>query len=167
MKIITKLLANRLQAVMTSLVHKNQYGFIKGRTIQDCLAWAYEYIHLCHISKKEIIVLKLDFEKAFDSLEHELILQVLSHRCFGPRWMSWIRDILRSGTSLMAYQGKLFIASAGLGRETPSCLFFLFSRRICCRASSIKRDNKTCSSCPSPRIVVKIFRSFNMRMTHY
>jgi hypothetical protein len=58
MKIITKLLANRLQAVMTSLVHKNQYGFIKGRTIQDCLAWAYEYIHLCHISKKRLLCSK-------------------------------------------------------------------------------------------------------------
>jgi hypothetical protein len=30
----------------------------------------------------------LDFEKAFDSLEHELILQVMLHRGFGPRWMS-------------------------------------------------------------------------------
>lgn len=34
-KLITKLLADRLQKVITELVHKNQYGFIKSRTIQD------------------------------------------------------------------------------------------------------------------------------------
>ena len=38
MKLITKLLANRLQSLIISLIHKNQYGFIKTRTIQDCLA---------------------------------------------------------------------------------------------------------------------------------
>jgi hypothetical protein len=36
-KLITKLLANRPQPVICSLIHKNQYGFIKSRTI-DCLA---------------------------------------------------------------------------------------------------------------------------------
>ena len=41
-KIITKLLSNRLQQAMHKLIHKNTYGFLKGRTIQDCLAWYLE-----------------------------------------------------------------------------------------------------------------------------
>jgi hypothetical protein len=37
-KLLTKLLANRLQGIILNIIHKNQYGFIKERNIQDCLA---------------------------------------------------------------------------------------------------------------------------------
>ena len=45
LKLLTKILANRLQKVILKVVHKNQYGFLKGRTIQDCIAWDFEFIH--------------------------------------------------------------------------------------------------------------------------
>jgi hypothetical protein len=68
--------------ILFNPVHQNQYGFIQNRSIQDRMALSFEYLHLCHKCKKEIVILKLDFEKAFDKVEHEVILQVLTHKGF-------------------------------------------------------------------------------------
>jgi hypothetical protein len=54
LKLITKILANRLQKIVLKIVHKNQYGFLKGRSIQDCLAWAFKFLGQIHVSVAEI-----------------------------------------------------------------------------------------------------------------
>jgi hypothetical protein len=89
LKFLTKLLANRLQAIILRVIHTNQYGFIEGRTIQEFLAWPFQFLHICHKSKKEIVLLKLEFEKAFDKTKHEVILQVMKHKGFSEKWISW------------------------------------------------------------------------------
>ena len=130
MKILTKLLANRLQQVILKVVHRNQYGFIQGRSIQDCLGWAFEYIYQCHASRREIIILKLDFEKAFDIVEFKAILSILQAKGFPFKWISWVNMILNSGTSavlLNGINGKDFACRRGVrqGIPLPPLLFVL------------------------------------------
>jgi retron-type reverse transcriptase len=95
-KLVSKLMANRLQSVILEVVHENQYGFIKGRTIQDCFGWAFEYLHQCHHSKRKIVFLKLDFEKAFDLVEHELVLEMLKAKGSLDKWLAWVAELFNT-----------------------------------------------------------------------
>ena len=80
LKLITKLLANRLQKVILRIIHRNQYGFIKGQSIQDYLAWTFQYIHQCQASKRQIVLLKLDCKRL-------LQLGVIEKfKSVAPRW---------------------------------------------------------------------------------
>jgi hypothetical protein len=85
-KLLTKILANRLQKVINKLIHGNQYGFIKERSIDECLPWAFEYLYLCKRTVKEMVILKLYFEKTFDRIEHEVIRKVMQHKGLDTKW---------------------------------------------------------------------------------
>jgi len=134
LKLLTKILADRLQSIILNLVHKNQFGFIRSRSIQDCLAWSFEYIHQCHHSRRRAIVLKLDFEKAFDTVEHPAILLMLQKLGFLDRYLAWIQSILSLGSSavlLNGVPGKFFKCKRGVRQGDPlSPLLFVLAMEL-------------------------------------
>lgn len=95
------------------------------------MAWALKYIHICHKFKRELIILKLDFEKVFDKIEHGVIIEILKAKGFGKRWVQWIRAILDSGTSsiiLNGVPGKVFHCKRGVRQGDPlSPLLFVLA----------------------------------------
>jgi hypothetical protein len=129
-KFLTKLAANRLQGKILRCIHKNQYGFLRSRSIQHCLAWSFEYLYLCQLSKRPIVILKLDFAKAFDTIEHEAILKVMEFKGFNRKWINWAKSIMSTGTSailLNGIPGKKFHCKRGVRQGDPiSPLFYIF-----------------------------------------
>lgn len=76
-KIFTKVLTNRLGLIMNRLVSSNQSAFIKGRYILESVVTSHEVIHSIVKSGSKGVVLKLDYEKAFDKADLDFFSQVI------------------------------------------------------------------------------------------
>nr|GEU95694.1 cysteine-rich receptor-like protein kinase [Tanacetum cinerariifolium] len=95
-KIIGKILANRLSLVIGDIVSQEQSAFIKGRQIMDGQLILNELISCCKAKKEQCLLLKVDFQKAFDSVRWDHLDEILGKFGFGNKWRGWIRECLNS-----------------------------------------------------------------------
>nr|GEY36777.1 RNA-directed DNA polymerase, eukaryota, reverse transcriptase zinc-binding domain protein [Tanacetum cinerariifolium] len=90
-KIIGKILANRLGLVISSCISPKQSAFIKGRNILDGLLILNEVMNWYRKRKEKLMIFKVDFEKAFDSLRWDFLDTIMEKLGFGSRWRVWIK----------------------------------------------------------------------------
>lgn len=62
---------------------KNQYGFINGRSTSNAHFQVNHYIRDNLDKKQQVIGIFLDVKKAFDSINHELLLKKLENAGIG------------------------------------------------------------------------------------
>jgi hypothetical protein len=76
-KIITKVLTFRLTAAVGKVVSPNQTSFIPGRNILEGVIILQEVLHELRSTKSAGVILKLDFEKAYDMVSWAFLEEVL------------------------------------------------------------------------------------------
>ena len=97
-KIFTKVLTNRLSLVANKVKRPSQTAFISVRHILEGVVILHETLHEMHRKKKSGVVLKLDFEKAYDKVKWPFLQQVLRMKGFLPTWCDWINQVTTKGT---------------------------------------------------------------------
>ena len=89
-KIIAKVIANRLSAVINKIVHTDQTGFIKRRSIQDNLRTIGDVIDYAEKDDLPGLLCALDFKSAFNSINHQFMFHALKLFGFGDSFVKWI-----------------------------------------------------------------------------
>nr|GEU80731.1 hypothetical protein [Tanacetum cinerariifolium] len=97
-------------------------AYIKGRQIIDgplivdeIISWAKKY-------KKRHMFLKVDFEKAFDSLNWSFLFSIMEQMGFSRKWRTWISSCLKSAFASVLINGPLtkeFKVEKGLRQGDP------------------------------------------------
>lgn len=79
-KIFTKIISTRLGPLLKRVLSTAQYGFIPEKSIQHCIATCSECFQ-CINKGSENMALKIDIQKAFDTMHWDFLLKVLE--CMG------------------------------------------------------------------------------------
>ncbi|XP_071700012.1 secreted RxLR effector protein 78-like [Rutidosis leptorrhynchoides] len=88
------------------LVGYDQSGFVKGRNILDGALIANETVDYLKQKRIKSLIFKVDFEKAFDSLSWEFLMEVMEFMGFGEKWRRWILTCLKSASISVLVNGS-------------------------------------------------------------
>lgn len=143
-KLLFKVLANRLKPCLQSLIAEEQFAFLPGRFICDGILLANEVIHSMRKSGEDGIIMKIDFAKAYDSVNWNCLLHTLQCLNFGPKWQMWISAILHSIKMSVLINGSPspeFIPGKGLRQGDPLApyLFIIIGEILHCLLSKSAR----------------------------
>ena len=119
---ITKVLTNRFSVLAQTVIGSNQTGFMKGRNILEGVVVLHEVIHELKRTKRKGIILKIDFEKAYDKVRWDFLEEVLVGKGFPAKWINWVMQSVQGGrvcVNVNGQRGPYFRTFGGLRQGDP------------------------------------------------
>jgi hypothetical protein len=97
-KIFSKACTSRMSKLPDRLISTNQSAFIRDRYILENVVTAHEIIHDVHKNKEDGLILKLDYENAYDKVSIEFLEEMLKQRGLSQKWLDKIHYLLHKGS---------------------------------------------------------------------
>ena len=121
-KLLSKVLASRMIEFLPFLVHDDQTGYIKGRFIGCNVRLVEDILILTKLNNIPGILLTIDFEKAFDSINWSFINKSLEAFNFGPKFRSYIKTLYHDISTAIINNGNIsdwFTPERGVRQGCP------------------------------------------------
>ena len=106
-KIISKVFANRLKPILSTIISENQSTFVPSRLIADNVLVAFEIMH--YLKKKEgkecYMAIKIDMSKAYDRVEWVFLKKVMDKIGFNEKWINLVMNFVTTITYSVLING--------------------------------------------------------------
>lgn len=143
-KVLTKILARRLETVISDLISTDQTGFMPGRQSFFNMRRLLSILHSNHSSDTPEVLLSLDAERAFDRILWPFLFEVLGRFGFGPTFLTWVNIIYNAPQAAVRtnlINSNFFTLHCGV--RQGCCLSpFLFNLAIEPLAIALRADNR-------------------------
>ncbi|WVZ96489.1 hypothetical protein U9M48_042121 [Paspalum notatum var. saurae] len=146
-KIFTKVGTNRVVNIAQRTIKPSQPAFLPGRNIMEGVVIVHETIHELHSRKKDGVMIKLDFEKAYDKVNWDFLQQTLRMKGFNPLWCKWVESFVQGGNvgiKVNDQLGNYFQTKKGLRQGDPmsSILFNIVVDMLAILVARAKEDGQ-------------------------
>ena len=142
-KIIAFIFARRLQNIINKIINPNQSAYIRGGYIGSNARLILDIYEYCENFYEDGILLFLDFEKAFDSIEWNFLYKTLSKFNFGKNFIKWVKILYTNPifhTKNNGWLSKTVNMQRGIRQGCPvSALLYILVAEVL--AIKIKENN--------------------------
>ena len=93
-KVVSKVIAHRVEGIMSEHITEEQFGFLEGRRIHESIGVAQEGLHSMKTKSIKGCILEIDLSKAYDKISWLYIHMLLTNLGFGIAFIRWIMSCI-------------------------------------------------------------------------
>lgn len=130
-KIFESIISKKITPLLSQLVCEDQHGFLSGRSTTTNHLIFHKLILDAFASRSQVDVIYTDFSKAFDKVNHSILISKLHNIGIQDPFLSWISSYISNRKQIIKYKNyksNPFVVTSGVpqGSHLAPLLFLLF-----------------------------------------